>query len=64
VTADTGEDVEKEEHSFISGGIESWYNYSEVRTFLQNIFGERIFEEELTNKRLKSLFIVSLFLGF
>jgi hypothetical protein len=25
--ADTGEDVEKEEHSSIAGGIESWYNH-------------------------------------
>jgi hypothetical protein len=29
VTADTGEDVEKEEHSSIAGGIVSWYNHSE-----------------------------------
>jgi hypothetical protein len=28
VTADGGEDVEKEEHSFIAGGIASWYNES------------------------------------
>jgi hypothetical protein len=28
VTADAGEDVEKEEHSFIVGGIASWYNHS------------------------------------
>jgi hypothetical protein len=28
VTADAGEDVEKEEHSFIVGGIESLYNPS------------------------------------
>jgi hypothetical protein len=28
VTADAGEDVEKEEHSSIVGGIASWYNYS------------------------------------
>jgi hypothetical protein len=27
VTADAGEDVEKEEHSSIAGGIASWYNY-------------------------------------
>ena len=26
VTADTGKDVEKEEHSSIAGGIASWYN--------------------------------------
>jgi hypothetical protein len=26
VTADAGEDVEKEEHFFIVGGIASWYN--------------------------------------
>jgi hypothetical protein len=25
-TADAGEDVEKEEHSSIAGGISSWYN--------------------------------------
>ena len=28
VTADAGEDVDKEEHSSIVGGIASWYNYS------------------------------------
>jgi hypothetical protein len=28
VKADAGEDVEKEEHSSISGGIASWYNHS------------------------------------
>jgi hypothetical protein len=28
VTADTLEDVEKEEHSSIVGGIASWYNHS------------------------------------
>jgi hypothetical protein len=27
-TPDVGEDVEKEEHSFIAGGIASWYNHS------------------------------------
>jgi hypothetical protein len=28
VTADAGEDVEKEEHFSIAGGIASWYNHS------------------------------------
>jgi hypothetical protein len=28
VTADAGEDVEKEERSSIAGGIASWYNHS------------------------------------
>jgi hypothetical protein len=28
VTADAGEDVEKEEHSSIVGRIASWYNHS------------------------------------
>jgi hypothetical protein len=28
VTAGTGEDVEKEEHSSVAGGIASWYNCS------------------------------------
>jgi hypothetical protein len=28
VTADAGEDVEKEEHSTIADGIASWYNHS------------------------------------
>jgi hypothetical protein len=27
VTADAGEDVEKEKHSSIVGGIASWYNH-------------------------------------
>jgi hypothetical protein len=27
VTADAGKDVEKEEHSSISGGIASWFNH-------------------------------------
>jgi hypothetical protein len=28
VTADAGEDVEKEEHSSIAGGIANWYKQS------------------------------------
>jgi hypothetical protein len=28
VTADAGEDMEKEEHSSIADGIASWYNHS------------------------------------
>jgi hypothetical protein len=28
VTADAGEDVEKEEHSSVAGEIASWYNHS------------------------------------
>jgi hypothetical protein len=28
VTADVGEDVEKDKHSCIAGGIASWYNHS------------------------------------
>jgi hypothetical protein len=28
VTADAGEDVEKEEHSSITDGITSWYHHS------------------------------------
>jgi hypothetical protein len=28
MTADAGEDVEKEEHSSIAGGNASWYNHS------------------------------------
>jgi hypothetical protein len=28
VTADAGNNVEKEEHSSIAGGIASWYNHS------------------------------------
>jgi hypothetical protein len=28
VTAHVGEDVEKEEHSFIAGEIANWYNHS------------------------------------
>jgi len=28
VTADAGDDVEKEEHSSTVGGIVSWYNHS------------------------------------
>jgi hypothetical protein len=27
VTADAGEDVVREEHSYIAGGIESWYKH-------------------------------------
>jgi hypothetical protein len=36
VTVDAGEDVEKEEHSSIVGGITSWYNYS-VWWFLRKL---------------------------
>jgi hypothetical protein len=27
MTADASQDVEKEEHSFVAGGIASWYNH-------------------------------------
>jgi hypothetical protein len=30
VTTDAGEDVDKEEHSSIAGGIASWYNKLEI----------------------------------
>jgi hypothetical protein len=33
VTANAGEDVEKEEHSLVAGMIASWYNHS------GNLFG-------------------------
>jgi hypothetical protein len=38
VTADDGEDVEKEEHSFIVGGIASLYNHSgnQLGSFSEN----------------------------
>jgi hypothetical protein len=38
VTINTGEDVEKQEHSSIAGGIESWYNHSgnQPGTFSEN----------------------------
>jgi hypothetical protein len=29
VTTDAGEDLQKEEHSSIAGGIASWYNHYE-----------------------------------
>jgi hypothetical protein len=32
VTSRVGEDVEKEEHSSIAGGIENWYNHSGNQT--------------------------------
>jgi hypothetical protein len=32
VTADAGEDMEKEEHSFTAGGIASLYNHSECQS--------------------------------
>jgi hypothetical protein len=32
VTADAGENVEKEERSFIAGGIASLYNYSRTQS--------------------------------
>jgi hypothetical protein len=37
VTADAGEDVEKEEHSSIVGGITSWYNHSGNQLFLRKL---------------------------
>jgi hypothetical protein len=32
MTAHTGRDMEKEEHSFIASGIENYYNYSRNRS--------------------------------
>jgi hypothetical protein len=37
VTADAGEDVEKEEHSSIVGVIANWYNHSGNLVVPQNI---------------------------
>jgi hypothetical protein len=37
VTADAGKHVEKEEHSSIAGGIESWYNHSGNQQFLRKL---------------------------
>jgi len=37
VTTDIGEDVEKEEHSSIAGGIASWYNHSGNQSANNNI---------------------------
>jgi hypothetical protein len=34
VTADVGEDLEKDKHSSIAGGIASWYNYSPLLMFI------------------------------
>jgi hypothetical protein len=31
VTTHVGEDVEKEEHSFIAGGIANWYNHPGIQ---------------------------------
>jgi hypothetical protein len=39
MTADAGEDVEEEEHSFIAGGIASWYNHSEIRLAIPQKIG-------------------------
>jgi hypothetical protein len=38
VTADAGEDVEKEEHSYITGVIASWYSNSgnQFGSYLEN----------------------------
>jgi hypothetical protein len=38
VTADAGEDIEKEEHSSIAGEIANWYNHSGNQSggFLEN----------------------------
>jgi hypothetical protein len=37
VTAHIGEDVEKEEHSSIAGGIANWYNLWKSMEVLQKI---------------------------
>jgi hypothetical protein len=47
VTADAGEDVEKEEHSSSIGGIESWYNHYE------NQFGSSSENRTLYNLRIQ-----------
>jgi hypothetical protein len=41
VTTHVGEDVEKEEHSSISGGIANWYNYSGNQTIFPQKIGNR-----------------------
>jgi hypothetical protein len=41
VTADAGEDVEKEEYSSIAGGIASWYNPLEISLMNPQKIGQR-----------------------
>jgi hypothetical protein len=37
VTVDAGEDIEKEEHSSIVGGIANWYTWKSVCWFLRKL---------------------------
>jgi hypothetical protein len=39
VTADAGEDVEKEEHPSIADGTANWYNYSEINLVVPQKIG-------------------------
>jgi hypothetical protein len=46
LTADTGENVEKEEHSSIAGGIASWYNHCKpIWQFLRK--SDKVLPEDL-----------------
>ena len=36
-----GEDVEKEEHSFVAGGIANWYNHAETNLEVPQKIGNR-----------------------
>jgi hypothetical protein len=50
VTADAGEDVEKEGHSSIVGGIASWYNHSgdQFGGSSENLQSRKYFKKHLT----------------
>ena len=41
ITAYAGEDVEKEEHSFIAGGNENLYNHSEISIVVSQKIGNQ-----------------------
>jgi hypothetical protein len=43
VTADAGEDVEKEEHSSVVGGIASLYNYSVNQYYILSCLSLNLF---------------------
>jgi hypothetical protein len=55
VTADSGEDVEKEEHSSTAGGIASWYSLTEISLAVPQKIGFIYTTPEHISKRCSNI---------
>jgi len=62
VTADADEDVEKEEHSSIAGGIASWYNHCGNQSGGSSKNWNNIYVPTYNKDACSTIFIAALFI--